>query len=301
MKILFVGISLKAGGVERALVDQVNNLVERGYEVDLFLFSHIGPYLEDINNKVKILQEDNLLHYAGMTMGQSKKDVKSYVIRNAFGLIVKIIGSKRFYKILFSRIKKMGKYDVGISYFHDGSLKSLYYGPNQFVLTKVIANKKIAWIHSDYKFAGMNVPERNLQYQMFDGVVNVSMAMKKQFEALGVLNDNSKSYMVYNRIDTVRIINKSLQYKPQVPEGLIKFVTVGRLEESKGTRLLLGIANKLKLSGCRFAWYFIGTGVLHDYANNYIREKELSDNVYLLGQLDNPYPYLSQSDVFVSG
>ena len=44
-KILFVCYSLKVGGIERALVEQVNYLAREGEDVTLFLFTISGHYL----------------------------------------------------------------------------------------------------------------------------------------------------------------------------------------------------------------------------------------------------------------
>ena len=64
MKVLFVGISLKVGGIERALLDQVNDLAVRGYQVDLFLFSHTGAYIKDLDSRVNLLSEGKLIKYS---------------------------------------------------------------------------------------------------------------------------------------------------------------------------------------------------------------------------------------------
>ena len=300
MKILFVGISLKPGGIETALRNQVNYAVSIGLDVDLFLFNHLGINDLSIDNRVRILPPNYLLQCVGCTYRESRKSKKTFLIRTTCLLFAKLFGSKRVFELIFKFKGMIGSYDLAISYFHDGSLKDLYYGTNLFVLKRVKARKKSAWIHSDYVGCSMYSPERNQMYRLFDCVVNVSQAMKNQFDALNII-PKERSFLVYNRIDERLIDSKSKAYNPQFDDNRVNVVTVGRLEAAKGTVELLEIANRLRMEGIRFRWYFVGTGVLEDYCKKFIKYNNLDEFIVLAGQLLNPYPYISHSDIFVSG
>ena len=134
-----------------------------------------------------------------------------------------------------------------------------------------------------------------------DGVVNVSMAMKNKFDSLNII-PKSKSYCIYNRINIENIILKSHCFNPYnstIDRPIL--VTIGRLEPLKGTDRLLEIANQLHLAGLKFKWYFVGDGVLYDYCQKYILEHALVDKIILTGNQSNPYPYISNADLCVSG
>ena len=85
------------------------------------------------------------------------------------------------------------------------------------------------------------------------------------------------------------------------PNGSFNIITVGRLEKEKGIDKLLAIANKLRGMNLIFKWYFIGDGVLAKWCKEYVADNKLENNVVLMGQKGNPYPYIYDSDLLVSG
>lgn len=300
-KLLFVGLSLKVGGVERALVEQVNALDTDIYDVDLMLFSKTGAYVNDINPGINVIGDYPLLRILAMTQSAAKNEGGfCYLIRSFFALIAKIIGSPALFRFIFRFIKPIGPYDAAISFFHDGSLKSLYYGCNLFVASKVSAARKIAWIHSDYVGCHLTNPHSDSLIKSFDAVVNVSYAIKQKFDTLQLLAPE-KSFVVYNRLHIPKLMNKSKEECFEIQSGSFIISSVCRLEREKGVDQLLHIALELKQAGLQFSWYFLGMGVLFEWCQNYISDHGLERYVFLLGQKDNPYPYIKKSDLFVSG
>lgn len=297
-KIIFVAQSLKVGGVERALVEQVNELAKEE-DITLFLFSHTGAYITEIDEKVKVIYGNWILDCIGRTKKESAERLLTYIVRNGIALLVKMFGRELIYKILFLMYRKFSGYDVAISYVNDQGKHSLYSGCNQFVLSNVCAKRYVAWIHSDPRRLSLSEKSCISSYKKMDYVVNVSMAMKEEFDKLKVL-PIEKSLCIYNRIDYDGIISKSKGPSPFKNHNTT-IVTVGRLEELKGTKDLLQIAKRLVEIKADFTWYFIGEGVLRTFCESYILENRLSEYVVLLGNKENPYPYISNADIFVSG
>lgn len=294
-KILFVAQSLKVGGVERALVEQVNELSQTE-DVTLFLFARTGEYLTELKEEVNLICGNWILNCIGRTRRESRINPFVYFIRNGCAYWVKMFGMKPIYKFLFTFTKRFIGYDIAISYVNDQSKYSLYGGCNQFVINNVSAKKKIAWIHSD--------PRRLEQdclsdYAKFDLIVNVSQTMKSEFDKLKIV-PNEKSVCVYNRLNVEDIVAKSNIANPYGNQGL-KILTVGRLEELKGTKDLLMIAKRLVDDNIDFTWYFLGDGVLYSFCEEYIHKNRMKRNVVLLGKKNNPYPYIAHADVCVSG
>lgn len=300
LKILFVGQSLKIGGIERALVDQVNLMDSSKYSVGLLLFSPTGEYFSELKPHVRQLKSNWFLNIVGKTQAEARRSKISYCLRGVFAIIAKIIGSRCLYNFFFKFIRSIKGYDIAISYVHDGSLNGLYYGCNSFVLKKVVARKKIAWIHSDYLGVGMNCKERNDLYSQFDRVVNVSQAMKYKFDSLGIVPEES-SKVVYNRIDTERIIIKANERLDIPFSNQFIIVSVCRIEEMKGVMPLCRVAKRLKENGCEFTWFFIGKGNQLEECKRFVDDNCLNDSIKFLGALSNPYPYVKHADVFVSG
>ena len=301
-KVLFVGRSLKVGGITRALVGQVNALDKSKYQVDLLLFSKSGAYLDDVNKDVNIIGDYPLLRKISLTQDDARqKGPITYLIRGLFAFMAKAIGSPRLYRFLFKFIKSIGTYDCAISYVHDGTIRGLYYGCNLFVLTKVRAKCKVAWIHSDYVGAHLNNPISDALYRQFDKVVNVSNAMKMKYDQLG-LTKEVDSLVVYNRFNEKEIIEKSLAFDvKEMSQSGFNLVTVGRLEQWKGVDQLLRVAAEMHKKGLIFHWFFVGTGVLNSWSKTFILENGMQDKVFLVGQQKNPYPFIKKADLFVSG
>lgn len=299
-KILFVGFSLKVGGVERALVEQLKAIDYSKYKVDLFLFSHFGPYLSDIPEQVNLLPECGILKYYGLTQKDAKRSALGFLVRSGLALIAKKKGAPWLLYRLLKHIKIKDEYDVAISYFHNGSLNSLYCGCNELVLDRVNAKKKIAWIHSDYMVGKLYNDYNDMLYKKFDAVVNVSHPMKEKFDSLAI-TPASKSFVVYNRYDFIGCKQKAMEQILDKPNGAFNIITVGRLEKEKGIDKLFSIANELHRMNHSFKWYFIGDGVLAKWCREFVADKKLENNVALMGQKGNPYPYIQESDLLVSG
>ena len=136
----------------------------------------------------------------------------------------------------------------------------------------------------------------------YDNVVCVSHA------ALNSVKDtvgNPGNLIVrYNPMNVDEIIEKS----KQVPKDFIELkknfagtilVAVGGLRKQKNYISLLKCCNKLK-SDFEFKLLIIGEGSERFVLEEYIESNELGEKVILLGNRDNPYPYVANADWFVS-
>ncbi len=299
-KILFIGQSLKVGGIERALVEQLNGLDIEQFDVYLFLFHRGGEYLNSLSSSVHLLKSNRILSCMAMTNMEAKRNLYTFFLRTTMYVLSRLLGNRLLYLTVYRFVKFIGEYDVCVSYFHDVAPKGLYYGCNLFALKKVAAKKKVAWIHSDCEYANVGSADNREIFKQFDIVVNVSKAMKLKFDKLGIVPERH-SKVVYNRSNQSVIKELSTEFNVPRTENVPVFVTVGRLEPYKSTMELLEVAKQLKSNELSFVWYFVGDGCLHSEANEYIENNNLSENVILTGQIANPYPYISNADLFISG
>lgn len=297
--ILIVGRSLGVGGIEKALADFVDSIDRTLYDVSLLLFTQKGNIQLIDNSKTTIVESAKILNYLAVTNLYAKQHIVCYIIRSIIALLCKLFGSYRVYSFIFSFMKSKGPYDIAISFFHDQTLNGLYYGTNLFLLTKVNADKKIAWIHSDYVGTRLNIEERNNLYKKFDAVVNVSHAMRKKFDSLKLI-PVSKSFVVYNRINNKKIKDLSLQPYSNI-DCRFNIISVCRLDHLKSPMELCRVANRLRKRGLEFQWHIIGDGPLMNKLSDYIKNESLDNHVYLEGIKKNPYPYVKNADLFVSG
>jgi len=301
VKILIVAGSLRVGGIERSLVNLLNCIDFSRYQVDLFLYSNSGEYLNNVPEEVKLVNDSWLLDCIGRTHNEILKTKNFFKIcfRSVAAILCKIIGSKMFYSILFAYIKKIKGYDVAISYSHNGNPKTLYWGYNQFVLKKVSVKKKIAWIHSDYIRAGLNISQNNNEYRQFDAIVNVSYAGKSTFDQ--VLPElQGKSYVVYNMYPINHIRELAVDSSPYDDfNSGYRIVSVGRIDTNKAFDRVIRIASRLREDGFKFRWFIVGDGPDRKYLEELCNEIGLQSYVYFVGNKQNPYPYIKNADLFV--
>ena len=96
-RLLFVGQSLKVGGIERAMVEQVNALSQEGYDVDLLLFYKGGEYLQHVLPRVRVLGSNLLLTSMAMTNKEAKSNVTNFFLRSVMYIISRIILADYFH------------------------------------------------------------------------------------------------------------------------------------------------------------------------------------------------------------
>ena len=105
---------------------------------------------------------------------------------------------------------------------------------------------------------------------------------------------------IYNPFDLKLIQKRAIQtivYKP-LKLG-INFLTVGRLIEVKGYRRLIRVLSKIKHGGFQFTLTMIGDGEHREELQRLVVELKLQDDVKLLGQIENPYPYMRAADCII--
>ena len=115
-----------------------------------------------------------------------------------------------------------------------------------------------------------------------------------------IKNIRKKVITMYNPYDVDEIINLSKnQWKLEDSSLYFDFCTVGRLVHQKGFWNLIKsfyLFNKIHKNSRLF---IIGKGNDESKLNNLISSLNLESNVYLLGEMDNPFKAISKCDVYV--
>lgn len=304
-KLLFVISALEAGGAEKSLVNLLNQMDYRKYDVDLLLFKRQGTFLKQVPKEVRIIDEPYDLYCLFNTPIKGKRPflaLRQTIIRIIGSLYKKIFYANEFYPGMQVRwnlfykknLKKLqSAYDVAISYMHG---ESMYY-----VAEKVEASKKITWVHNDYKSTKLN-PQKDIPYfKAFDSVVTISE------ECVKIWQDCFPE--LKNRIQCIPNITSSLFIKKMAdafyPEEYIKeenrkiLLSIGRLSPQKGFDFAIDAARILKDEGLKFIWFIIGQGELKEKLQEQIKQKHLEDCFVLLGVRENPYPYIKNADLVI--
>lgn len=298
-KILFVYPEFMVGGSTTSLINLLNEIDYKKYEVDLALRKKRGLLMKYIPPEVNLL--DSLDPFSD----------------NIFGKISKLfilLFSKRFYQFLYFKITKRTananqvsalyqsklcrkvkkKYDVAIGFLEGFS--------NAYVNSKkVSANKKVSWIHVDYAKAGFNIKYDYNTLIKSDVIAFVSEACLDNFAKLSP-ELKSKSVVVENVNSKKTLEIKSKEFVPEITnlnDSFFKILTVCRIDtNTKGIDRVFNILRKLINEKYNVQWAIIG-GQPDKKFNELYEKFEYKNNLLLLGEKINPFPYYSLFDVFV--
>ena len=295
-KIIFGITGLTIGGAERVLVDLVNKLYN-DYDITIFTIYSKGELEKELNPNIKLKSLYN----------KSYKEL-SKIGQKIFAPLKVLIFKNMIYK---KYIKE--NYDVEIA-FLEGPITRLFSVKNENV-------KKIVWIHNDIsKVFGNGFKsklKKNLDkkiYSKYDELVFVSKDNLDKFDKVysnskevnKVENENEKNKnininkrVIYNYIDKERILEKSCdEIDFSFKKDFVNFLTVARLVEQKGIDRLIKVHKKLIERGYIHNFYIIGDGPEKEKLEKLIKEKKVEKTFYLLGQKENPYPYIKNATYF---
>lgn len=302
-KLLFIMGTLENGGGERSLINLLQLIDYNKYDVDLILFKERGLLLKQVPKEVNILSNLKELHFMyndSIKQAFDFSHIKISFIHILGTLISKIMAKSGFHKgqyrwVHFYRnaIPKLNKkYDVAISYLE---------GETTFYLVdKIIAEKKIAWVHTDYSKINADIEIDLYYFKKIDKIVSISDVcvniLKTSFPSL-----ENKFICLPNLISSKSIKFMAEQFVPsEFFKGKgIKIVSVGRLIRLKGFDIALEAAKILKENKVIFKWFVIGDGVLKEELEILRKKYQLEEYFEFLGIRENPYPYLKNADLIV--
>ena len=280
MKILVLHGHLSMGGEERVLLNVLRNLVELNYDVDLLItWNHKENNLFENEIPKKVNYEFLFDSYNG----------KNKLIKEIYRIKAKTTYLKKIEKKI-----KNEKYDIVIDY----SSNLLKY--DNFDIKIPV----FAWIHFSLTFGEKLTLEKikkyKKQYKKYSKIFAITRVMKEEFiNKVGI--DEKKVELVYNPID-LKLIEKKAENVEKKYENYLKqdyFLQVSRLTQQKQPEHLVDIYYKLKQSGIKEKLYFIGDGEKKEIIKQKIKEYNLENDIILLGQIENPYPFFKNAKLFV--
>ena len=296
-KILFVIPSYSIGGVTSSLYAFLSQMDKKRCDVDVFCRNHQGPMKRAFEGISHVVPE-NVWLSVYILEGGKIKNLCCQILRGVRGAFKKIgVNLYPLYCRIGGRQIHSEKYDTIISFHEDLSPIVCYYP----------AKRRVAWIHCDYKRQHAAVGKTELkEYSRFDKIVCVSEYVKNVFiDFYPTLTDRVDA--LHNVVDVKRIQRRA---KEEIGEDYLfdtscfTIVSVGRLDPVKQFDKIPAIAAEVRrIVGDTFKWFIIGGS--RGYANNEQRMKDdinrlhLQENVILLGEKQNIYPYLAKANLFV--
>lgn len=268
--LLFTAYSLGLGGIEKALVNLLNNINYDKYDVVVVLEEKKGIFLPKVNKNVHV-EEVRVSNH------------KNKVIRKTLNLLRQLIFTTLNYK----------NYNFSCCY--------ATYSLSGNKLTRISSDNNAIYIHSDYKYAYKTEEEVRDFFESrhifsFKHLIFVSNEAKNNFLKLyPTLNNRC---LVYNNFISPKQIIKLSKEKINLskPKDKYLLVFIGRLDDkSKKLTRALNLVKSLK----DIELWVVGDGPDQKMYEEYTKKNNLQSRVLFIGSKENPYPYMQEADYII--
>ena len=293
MKICIIATRLFTGGFTTSMINMIDELEKHDIDVDLL-------FLEPEKNEI----ECNFNVVDINTYNRLKKDIiskiQSYLIRYKLHNIDKklkddTLAVKRVqYAIIYRVLTYMPKIDLT---GYDSVISWEELTCNYFLAYNVKAKKKIGYVHPDYVLSKFSKEVDEPVFKKLDKIVSVSNGT---LETIKRVFPKMEEKMIYipnvNNVEKIRA--KANENIETFEKSAFDIVTVCRLSiYHKGLDRLLRIAKRLEEDKIEYNWYIVGEGDGRKEMEEYIAANDIQ-NVHLVGNRENPYPYMKKADLF---
>ena len=289
---------LTMGGLQKILVEYLKLIDKNKYRIVLLIANDYGKknlFLEEIpkNVEIQFVRPYNLVSKIA-ELSKNRKILNRLLLKRYR------YRSKRVFKSIFlEKLSKLGKIDLIIDF--DGGLKS--------ILDNLKAEKKIIWIHSSIRKHKQDNKSKISRYgeelKKYDKIIAICKEMKEEIKELYPSLSHKIEY-IYNPLDCNNIIeqgNENIEKMTSYEKELIEsdyFLAISRLDAvQKDFETLIEGYLILKNKGIKEKLYIIGEGNGRVKIEKMIEEKNLGEDVILLGEKKNPYVWMKHSKLFI--
>lgn len=294
-KILFTIGALDNGGVAKSLLSLLSVIDKKQYDISLLIAGHDCGRNKDVPGGITKYTNSVLADVVGGVNGLNG------LLRS--GHLLLLLGS--LFRLFLSRVnrgwagwwisrlmpKVIGEeFDLIVDY---NGQHMLYY-----MIDKLKAQKKVTFFHSDYKKWRYYENMDRCYFKHVDIIFTVSERCVLSLETIFPEFAN-KIKLMENINSPILIDQMSKQPIAWTRKHKHVFISLGHVCINKGSDLAMEVALRLRELGIDYEWLFLG-----DISNDmdflgFINKNKLQNNVYFLGNIKNPYPYIRQADIFV--
>lgn len=302
-KVLFIIGSLQSGGVSKSMVSLLNAWDIEKYDTSLLLCCKDGDVFSDyLPKNIQLIYSPVIEHVMGGFSSLKWLFVHGYFLL-CLGVLLRLIFSRISRPLASELIAKMMPvvsdvhYDLIVDY---GGQQLLYY-----MVNKLSATKKVSFFHSDYSKWSFYYNADKKYYPLVDHLFTISQtcvdSLKYFFpncaDRVSIM-ENISSPAIIRQQSLESIGEFKVQINQMKANGNTILCTIGHICRGKGFDFAIEASDILKRNGINFKWIFIGK-VLEEDLLKLIADKELDDNILLVGIQSNPYPYIGISDIVV--
>ncbi len=273
-KVLFLIHDLGPGGAEKVLLNLVNNMDPKQFDITVMSLFDVG-----VNRQFLAPHITYKACFKHMLPGNSH--------------MMKLLSPKALHKWLIKE-----HYDVEVAYLEGPCARIISGCPHA-------GTKKVAWIHIEQHSkkcaAGSfrRYKEAIGSYNAFDRIICVSKTVRKDF--LSLMPVSVQTDVLYNTNETQKIITMAAESieADAFPAEQIKLVGVGKLLKNKGFHRLIPMIRRLREEGFPVHLYILGVGPTKEELEKLSAEQGVQEHITLLGYQTNPYKYVAACDLFV--
>ena len=289
--------SLRMGGLERVLIEVLQNIDKKKYNLTLVVDDDCGEdniFEKDIPKEIPyyFLKPQKLIEKTNYYKSR-RKNILYKLMYNIYMNIEKYIKTKHVKNL----IKKLGKIDEFIDY-DAGATK---------YIENIEADKKVVWIHNsipNLKKSESKIKRFGKRLEKYNKIIAICDEMKEELTDI-YPNLKERIIRIYNPFNFSRVLNlkDDLSELNEKDRNLLKedyCIAISRLDTvQKDYKTLLKAFKILKSKGINKKLYIVGDGPSKEEIENTIREYDLIEEVKLLGRFKNPYIWLNNADFFI--
>lgn len=296
-KIIFVTEALWIGGIETALVNLINRIDYKKYDVTLLVLQAELDMLDRINSNCRVLIADRDITYSFDKPYQHSRlyhlteatDKPSH-LHKLMMWTVPIIRwvENRAYICYIRNLMKEEYFDTAIIY-SDRTTET--------TIRAINAKKYLLMYHNAIMEKAYH---DEIGYKKSEKIIAVSDCKAEDLKKFRSKYRN-KIIAIHNIVDIDDIISRS-HTEISVPfnEKDFNLVTCGRLAHQKAIDWAIIACRKLIDRGYNeLQWWVLGGGPDEKKLKKQIEDAGIGDHFHLLGIKDNPYPYIAGSDLYV--
>ncbi len=269
IKTVFILPALTAGGAERALITLMNGINKEIYDSSLVVVNNTGPMRKIMDESIPFYSLDS-------------KKVSLSILK------------------LYKQLKKLEP-DIVISTMVHMNLCLMLLKPflpkTRFIIREAITPSYIMTQHFLMAFA-LKMAIRFL-YPKASAVMSPARIIIDEYrDDLGLKCKNHR--LLYNFVDMDRIRTKEINFSELrgYRRKTTQFVAAGRLHSQKGFGRLIKALPDLNLKN-DWRLTIFGEGPERHRLEKLIAKHNLTENVFLYGLSDNPWPHFAMADCFL--
>jgi len=282
MKLFILIPSLEKGGIERSMSRLSRGLLDRGWDVSIISEKPSEESISYFDERVKLL-----------SLGSSFIDQNSNIIFSIFKNILYYFKIRKYIKKHSPDVLLAVK-NIPVAIILKISLK------NKFkLIIREAVDPKYSSITQRSLFSRLLINNiKSFLYPKSDNIIAISEGVKQSLIKNFKL-DSSKIKTIYNPSADEKILSLAQEY---IDSNLLSdkplIISVGRLTKQKDHITLLKAFNKIypKIN-CNL--YIVGEGSERDNLEKFIRNNNIGDRVKLLGYQNNPWKFMSKSELFI--